>query len=277
MSDNFEYDHKLGLTARWTAAVRAAENSREDRLFTDPWAASLAGQEGRDWVEGRSIDSLTPIILRTRFFDDFLKHITVENQIYQVILVAAGLDTRAFRLSWPEQTKIFELDQTSVLEWKEASLSSVDARPNCERRAVNVDLTGSWPDSLISAGFNPEQPSGWLLEGFLFYIPNENILDLLSKLSQLAVSGSWLGFDIVNKISLTHPLTQPWIEMQAKAGAPWLGSMDDPIGYLAAQGWKATLTQAGQPEANHGRWTFPIVPATMPDMPHNWFVTAEKE
>jgi methyltransferase (TIGR00027 family) len=276
MPDNFETNYKLGQTARWTAAVRAVENSREDRLFADPWADSLAGQEGRDWIEGRSMDSLAPMILRTRFFDDFLEHITRENQIDQIILVAAGLDTRAFRLSWPRHTKIYELDQASVLEEKEDILSSVDARSNCERRAVNVDLAGSWSDSLISAGFKPEQPSVWLLEGFLFYIPDETIIELFSKLSQLAVSGSWLGFDIVNRISLTHPLTQPWVEMQAKGGAPWIGSMDDPIGFLTAQGWKATLTQAGQLDANHGRWPFPVIPTMMPDMPHNWFVTAEK-
>jgi methyltransferase (TIGR00027 family) len=277
MPNDSKSDQKLGMTARWTAAVRAYENSRADRLFTDPWADMLAGREGREWIERRSVDSVAPIILRTRYFDDFLQYITSEKQVRQIILMAAGLDTRAFRLSWPEQTQIFELDQASVLEEKEAVLDSVDARATCKRRTVKVDLTDAWSDSLMMAGFEPERPSGWLLEGFLFYIPDQTITDLLSKVSQLAVFGSWLGFDIVNGISLTHPLARAWIEMQANAGAPWMGTMDDPVAFLAARGWKATLTQAGQPDANHGRWPFPIVPTLMPGIPHNWFVTAEKE
>jgi methyltransferase (TIGR00027 family) len=277
MPDNIESDHELELTARWTAAVRAYENTREDRLFADPWAAALAGQEGREWIEGRSADSVAPIVLRTRFFDDFLQRITFENQARQVVLMAAGLDTRAFRLNWPDQTQIFELDQSSLLEQKEAILNSVGAQPACERRTIKVDLAGAWQGSLMDAGFEPEQPSGWLLEGFLFYMPDETIVHLLSEVSQLAVSGSWLGFDIMNSITLTHPLVQSWVKMQADAGAPWIGTMDDPVGFLKERGWKATLTQAGQPDANYGRWPFPVVPTMMPDMPHNWFVIAEKE
>ena len=86
--------------------------------------------------------------------------------------------------------------------------------------------------------------------------------------------GSRFGFDIVNAAVLTSPYTRPWVEMQAAAGAPWLGTMDDPVGFLAGLGWRAALTQAGQPDANHGRWTLPVVPATVPDLPHCWFVTA---
>lgn len=277
MSNNVDSAYKLGMTARWTAAVRAYENTREDRLFTDPLASMLAGRGGREWIESRSLDSVAPIILRTRYFDDFLQNITGEKRIRQIILMAAGLDTRAFRLDWPEGTQIFELDQASVLEEKEAILNSADARPTCKRRTVKVDLSGAWSDSLMTAGFEPEQPSGWLLEGFLFYTSNETITEILSNVNQLAMTGSWLGFDIVNSVSLTHPLVRPWIEMQAKAGVPWIGAMDDPAEFLETLGWKATLTQAGQPDANHGRWPFPVIPTMMPDMPHNWFVTAEKE
>lgn len=276
MSNDIDSNHKLGLTAHWTAAVRAQENNRADPLFTDPWATMLAGNEGREWIAGKSIESVVPILLRTRYFDDYLQHIASEPQVHQIILMAAGLDTRAYRLNWPEQTQIFEMDQSSVLEEKEAILNAVGARPACKRRTVKVDLTGTWSDSLITAGFDPQEPSGWLLEGFLFYIPNETIIETLSTVSRLAVSGSRLGFDIVNSVSLTHPLTQPWIEMQANAGAPWIGTMDDPIGFLTARGWKASLTQAGQPDANFNRWPFPVIPTMMSDMPHNWFVTAKK-
>lgn len=71
----------LGLTARWTASVRALESRREDCLFNDPWAAALAGPEGEAWIEHRSADSVVPIIIRTRYFDDFLQRITNRQRI----------------------------------------------------------------------------------------------------------------------------------------------------------------------------------------------------
>lgn len=92
----------------------------------------------------------------------------------------------------------------------------------------------------------------------------------------MAAAGSWLGFDIINSVMLTFPLTQKWVEMQAKAGAPWIGTMDDPVEFLAARGWQANLTQAGAEDASYGRWPFPVIPTTMPGIPHNWFVTAQK-
>ena len=92
--------HTLVSTACWTASVRAMERVRADRLFDDPWAAALAGAEGAAWLARRSANSVVPIIVRTRFFDDFLQRITHQHAIRQVVLLAAGLDTRAFRLPW---------------------------------------------------------------------------------------------------------------------------------------------------------------------------------
>jgi methyltransferase (TIGR00027 family) len=267
----------LGSTAHWTAGVRAKESAREDRLFNDPWAAALAGQEGQAWMEQRTANSVIPIVLRTRFFDDFLQRITRQNGVQQIVLLGAGLDTRAFRLNWPEQTRFFELDQPQVLNYKEQILRSAGAQPACARQAIEVDLTGPWQETLFKAGFEPQQPSGWLLEGFLFYLSNERLTHLLDKVTSLAVPGSWLGFDIINSAVLTSPWTQQWVEMQAKSGAPWIGTMDDPEGFLAARGWRAILSQAGANDANHGRWPYPIIPTTMHGMPHNWFVTAQKE
>jgi methyltransferase (TIGR00027 family) len=269
-------DHLLGSTARWTASVRAMESAREDRLFHDPWAAALAGKEGDEWIKQRSADSVAPIVLRTRFFDDFLQRITTQNGIRQVVLMAAGLDTRAFRLSWPDQTRLIELDHPSVLKYKEQVLGTAGAQPACVRQIIEVDLTDPWGEALTEAGFDPRQPSGWLLEGFLFYLSNQSITHILDEVTCLAAPGSWMGFDIMNSITLTSPLTRQWVEMQANLGASWIGTMDDPEGFLTRRGWKATLTQAGQADANHGRWPFPVIPTTMPDIPHNWFVTAQR-
>jgi methyltransferase (TIGR00027 family) len=270
------YKVMLGSTARWTTAARALESAREDRLFDDPWASTLAGAEGAAWAANRSPESLAPIVLRIRYFDDFLQRITWDNGLRQVVLMAAGLDTRAYRLAWPAETNVFELDQPGILQEKEQILRSADAKPACKREIIGVDLTGSWKEALGKAGFEPGQPSAWLLEGFLFYISNETITHLLDEVTSLSATGSWLGFDIINSLTLTSPYTRQWIEMQAKSGAPWIGSLDDPVGFLAARGWKAALSQAGAPNANHGRWHLPLIQVSMPDMPHNWFVTARK-
>lgn len=270
-------NHLLGATAFWTASVRARESSREDRLFDDPWATALAGEHGAMWIAQRPEESTIPIVLRTRFFDDFLQHITNRYGINQIVLMAAGLDTRAFRLKWPEGTRIFELDQPEILRYKEKMLLSLGAQSTCERRIIQTDLTGSWKDALTMHGFDERERSCWLLEGFLFYLPTQTIPQLLTEVTSLAAPNSWLGCDIINSPMLSSLYTKPWIDMQAQSGAPWIGVMDDPEGFLSSCGWTVTLTQAGQPDANYSRWNLPVIPTKMPNMPHNWFVTALKE
>ena len=266
----------LGSTARWTAAARAVESALEDRLFNDPWATALAGAEGAAWAANQSLDNLAPMVLRIRFFDEFLERITSENSVRQVVLMAAGLDTRLFRLAWPIGTQGFELDQFAVLQEKERILQLAGAQPNCTRHIIPADLTKPWSGPLLKTGFDPGQPSAWLLEGFLFYIPSEGLTTILEDVTALSAPGSWLSFDIINNITLTSPYTRQWIELQAQSGAPWIGTLDDPVGFLASLGWQAGLSQAGAADANHGRWHLPIIPVSMPGMPHNWFVTAQK-
>lgn len=266
----------LEATARWTAAVRALETAREDALFNDPFAAALAGDTGRAWLAERTPESVLPIVLRTRYYDDWLTGVLAAGVIDQVVLPAAGLDTRPFRLAIPAGVRWFELDRPGVLEAKATVLEEAGAVARCERIAVAADLAGPWAEALVAAGFEPGRPAAWLLEGFLFYLHPEVITSVLGTVTRLADPGSMLGFDIVNAAVLTSPWTRPWVDMQAAAGAPWLGTMDDPVGALAGLGWTASLTQAGQPDASHGRWTLPVLPTLMPDMPHNWLVTATR-
>ncbi|MBN1657176.1 MAG: SAM-dependent methyltransferase [Anaerolineae bacterium] len=276
-SDETGASSPLMATAHWTAAVRAMESARDDRLIDDPWATALAGEVGQAWIAGRTASSVVPIVLRTRFFDDFMQRVAREEDIRQIVLVAAGLDTRAFRLEWPDDTHVFEVDQAEVLQHKARVLERAGAQPGCKRSIVKADLAGPWTADLVAAGLNPQAPTLWLIEGLLFYVPNEHLRGILDGVTHLAAPGSWIGFDIVNSVTLTHPLVHDWIEMQAQLGAPWIGTLDDPVEYLAGRGWRASLTQAGQPDASYGRWPFPVLPTLMPGVPHNWFVTARKE
>jgi len=278
MTSENDHNQMLASTAYWIAAVRASESKRKDRLFNDPWAEALASSEGSRWIQQRSPDSIIPIVLRTRFFDDFLKRIISDNTaVRQIVLVGAGMDTRAFRMDWPEQTHFYELDQARILEYKNKILNSRSARPKCERITIATDLISDWEPMLKKAGFDQAQPSVWLLEGFLFYLSNQNLINLLKRVMNLAATGSYIGFDIINSITLTSPMTKNWVDMQAESGAPWIGSMDDPNSFFASHFWHATLTTLGAPEANYDRWPYPVIPATLPGMPYLWFVTAEKQ
>lgn len=266
----------LVATAYWTAGVRARESRRKDRLFNDPWAAALAGNLGEAWLAQHAEGATLPLVVRTRYFDDFLGRISAEEGIRNVVLMAAGLDTRAFRIDWPQGVRLFELDQQVVMDYKDAILHSLEARPTCRRQMICKDLTEPWKDALLECGFDPHERSAWLLEGLLFYLPNEVVAQIFDALAFLAASGSWLGCDIINGAVLTSSYTKAWIDMQAQSGAPWIGFIDDPEAFLASRGWSAALTQAGQPDANYGRWTLPILPTRAPNMPHYWFVTAKK-
>ena len=206
----------LGSTAGWTAAVRARETEREDALVRDPWAAALAGETGAAWIAARPPDSTLPIVLRTRYFDDYLPSVAADG-IAQVVLLAAGLDTRAYRLTWPGGTHVYELDQASVIAHKERVLSAAGAVPTCERHAIAADLTEPWQEKLVAAGFDPARPAAWLLEGFLFYLPSDQVTVILDTVATWAATGSRMGFDIINAAMLTSAWTRPWLEMQAKA------------------------------------------------------------
>jgi methyltransferase (TIGR00027 family) len=272
MTADSQTSRALHATARWTAAVRAAERARSDRLVDDPWAEALAGPEGMAWLAARPPELVASIAIRARFFDDWLGDV-VQGPVRQIVLLAAGLDTRAWRLDWPTGTTVFELDRDEVMEAKRVVMDADGAAPACARVAVPSDLAGAWPRDLLAAGFDPHQPAGFLAEGVLFYLPDSVVEDVLDGIDALAAPGSRLGFDIPNRAALTSPYTKAWLDMQAAAGAPWVSSMDDPVSVLDRRGWTPAVTQPGEPAANHGRWTLPVVPATMPDLPHSWYVT----
>jgi methyltransferase (TIGR00027 family) len=278
MSSNSPQLNALAMTAWWTAAARALESRRSDRLFNDPWATILVGQECVDEFDraiterGTGTGDLHAVI--TRFFDDLLLRVTYTEAVQQVVLVASGLDTRAFRLLWPPQTRLFELEQPHVIAYKDNKLSLIGATPGCERHAIGVDLKEPWADSLCRAGFHPSQRSVWLLEAFLYFLPEQAVLDLLEVITGLAVPGSWLGLDLVNGDMLTSPSTRHWNERMTAIGVPWLFTSEEPEAILAKFGWSAVVVQPGEQGADFGRFPRPVTTRATPGVPRSFLVTA---
>jgi len=251
----------LALTALWTAAARACESRRQDRLFDDPCAALLAGGpivEAYD-REIAKVDSQTADLLAiiTRYFDDFLLQATVAGGIKQVVILGAGLDARAFRLAWPAGTSLYELDQPGLIVYKDRRLASLGVSPACARHTVGVDLNGDWQGALREAGFDPSLRSVWVLEGFLYFLPNHAVRNLLGHMAELSAPDSQVGVELVNADMLSAPSTRHWHERMSAAGAPWLFTSDSPELLLAEFGWSASVVRAGDREASFGRWPIP--------------------
>jgi methyltransferase (TIGR00027 family) len=264
------------------AAARARESEREDRLFCDPLAAALAGSEGFDWLElmetaARSDGPGLYPVIRTRFFDDFLLDSCKRLGMRQVVLAAAGLDTRAFRLGWPCRTRLYEMDLPEVMDTKELVIDRAGAKPNCDRYTVRVDLReATWPETLLATGYRPERPSIWLIEGLLYYLNRASVHELLEKVGALTVTGSLLGLDVMNRGLFFSPMAWPQQVTLAWRGALGRFGTDDPEGLMARHGWEADVTQPGEEGANFGRWPRPKLPREVPGIPRCFLVRARR-
>ena len=276
----------VAQTSRWMAAARARESGRPRRLFDDPLAAALAGPEGFAWLNRmeRAQPAVLPwggpvlyVVVRTRFFDDFLLRGSRSAGARQVVLLAAGMDARAFRLGWPPGMRLYELDRPEVLKAKEEVVARAGARPACERRVVEADLAHpSWSEALLEAGYEPREPSAWLAEGLLFYMPEAAVRGLLDGVGALATSGSLLGVDLVNDDLLASPLMRPLLRALARRGALGHFGANDPEALLAEHGWEAEAIQPGERGANYGRWPYPVAPRRVPGVPRLFFMRTRR-
>ncbi|WP_314409090.1 class I SAM-dependent methyltransferase [Streptomyces kroppenstedtii] len=261
----------LERTALLTAALRAAETSRPDRLYTDPYAAGLAGAAG--WallaeiaaVTGRRTDESdvpsTPDFnaIRTRFLDDHLRRLTREAGIRQIVMAPAGLDTRAWRLRWPAGTRWFEIDQPALLARKRRRMA--ESRPSADLRTVPADLTGlDWETRLQESGYDPARPSVWVLEGLLYYLPPDEVRRLLTRIAACSAPGSRIAADLVNTAALTLPEMEPLLSVFEGWGAPWMSGCDVPERLFDQCGYMVKAVQPGEPGADFGRWPDPVPP-----------------
>lgn len=263
-------------TGLLVAAIRADESRRPDRLFTDPFADRLAGETGRRLLAEAVAEAgdrpTLQIVVRTRFWDEALLRAT--RSVRQVVILAAGMDARAFRLSWPDGTTVYELDQPEVIAAKAAALAG--EQPLCTRVAVGVDLTGDWTEALRANGFDSGQPTVWLAEGLLQYLDEAAVGTVFARVDALSAAGSVLLYDVVGKTLLDAQLLAAVRQSMARNGAPWLFGTDQPGELAERHGWSAVVTDVAVPGNEWGRWFAPAVPMDVPDVPRGYFVEAVK-
>jgi methyltransferase (TIGR00027 family) len=271
-------------TALLTAALRAAETRRPDRLYSDPYAAALAGDIGprllaqvREVTFPRAARRTLPSTpdynaIRTRFFDEFLTAQAKDPELTQVVIAPSGMDSRAYRLDWPAHVRLFEVDRPVVLSVKHGILG--DTPPSVDRRAVAADMTDpDWAGRLVAAGYDPASPSVWLLEGLLYYIPEPDVHRILSAVHTLTAPGSRIAADVVNAAALTLPNMRGLLDVFASWGCPWLFGTDEPEELFAAHGVRAQAHQPGEPGADFGRWPDPVHPRAERGVRRVFFVT----
>jgi methyltransferase (TIGR00027 family) len=205
-NDTWDLAQSVGATATGVAVGRALASRGPDALIDDPYAAPLVRAVGVDFftrlvdgalnpgdVDGDALFGMSRMTdmmgVRTRFFDDFFLN-AARGGIHQAVILAAGLDARAYRLSWPPGTTVYEIDQPLVIDFKTRTMQELGVAPTAERRTVAIDLRHDWPAALSEAGFDPEQPTAWSAEGLLAFLPPEAQDRLLDNITALSAPGS---------------------------------------------------------------------------------------
>lgn len=278
--DTWDLANSVGATATMVAAARAAATKRPQPVITDEFAEPLVRAVGldvftklasgeldsADLEEGvgfaRMVDTFAA---RARFYDDYFAAASLAG-LRQVVLVASGLDSRAYRLPWPAGTTVYEVDQPEVIAFKMATLAEIGAAPTAELRTVGVDLRDDWPAALQEAGFDPGHPTAWLAEGVLIgFLPPQAEVRLLNSIIPLSSEGSRFAADY-GTVAGPSPQDQEQARLMAEgwrrhgleldiAGLTYPGEHTDVAAHLQANGWETTryrlsdlFTAAGLPE-----------------------------
>jgi methyltransferase (TIGR00027 family) len=266
------------------ATARALASLQPEPLIVDPFAADLVRAVGVDFftklVDGEiALSSLegdgprlmaTVIAVRTKFFDDFFIEAGAAG-IKQAVILASGLDARAYRLPWAAGTTVYEIDQPQVIEFKTTTMASIGAEPAAERRTVAIDLREDWPAALRASGFDPATPTAWSAEGLLIYLPPDAQDRLFDNITALSAPGSRLATEY-------HPDSGAAVaERTKKLGGQWRehgfdvdlsqlfysGQRAHVGEYLTAHGWQVCTRTRPEVFAGYGR-EFPITDEVSP-------------
>lgn len=202
--DSWDLASGVGATATAVAASRAL--ATRAGIIDDGWAEPLVRAVGSEHflaildgapdAESQVHRMADGMAVRTKYFDAFLAD-AGQAGIRQVVILATGLDARAYRLAWPDGTVVYEIDQAGVIDFKVAALGELGATPTTEVHNVAVDLRDDWPAALRAAGFDPEQPTAWIAEGLLMYLPAQAQDQLFDHITELSPPGSRLATEFV--------------------------------------------------------------------------------
>lgn len=265
----------VGQTALFIAWMRQLESERPDALFRDPLAAAMLAALSEDPVLADVAEVIRQthrsakgfpayFAVRTRFFDDEILA-GVRSGVRQVVTLAAGVDGRTVRLDLPAGTRWFEVELPEMTEFKDALIAGSGLPLACERRGVAADLREDWSSPLRAAGFNPGQPTVWLVEGLLMYLTDAAGEALLADLTELSAPGSRLMLEHL-KAAMLGEEGRPARERVEEQGARWLSARDDLEGWLGRHGWQAKVYAGDDPRIGHGRTVAPL--------PACWLATA---
>jgi methyltransferase (TIGR00027 family) len=268
-NDTWDLASSVGATATMVAAARAMATTAENPLINDPFADPLVRAVGVDFFTRLVTGELRPedldtnsesvgmqrmtdnMAVRTKFFDDFF--LTAGGAgIRQAVILASGLDARAYRLAWPAGTTVYEIDQPEVIEFKTKTLAELGAEPTAKRRTVAMDLRYDWPSALIEEGFDPNQPTAWSAEGLLGYLPPAAQDRLLDTITELSAPGSRIALESVPNVNPEDH--EKAIERMRDASERWrdhgfdldfaelvyLGDRNEAAAYLGDHGWELT-------------------------------------
>ncbi len=289
-NDTWDLATSVGATATMVAAGRARATVSDPPLIDDRLAEPLVRAVGIDffirWAAGElesadvdipglawGMQPMTDLLaVRTCHIDKFVADAATTG-IRQCVILASGLDTRGYRLSWAEGMTLFEIDLPQVLEFKAATLAAIGAQPTLDLRAVPIDLRHDWPAALRAAGFDDARPTAWIAEGLLAFLPPEAQDRLLDNITALSAAGSRLVAEIFwnspESVEVMRAATNKWYEsgLDIELGDLGFPGERNEIGsYLQGHGWHTARTGAGQLLADGG---LPVPPSDI------YYCTAE--
>ncbi|WP_326647966.1 class I SAM-dependent methyltransferase [Streptomyces anthocyanicus] len=266
----------VGLTALLVAAARAIETHRPDALAQDIYAEHfvLGARASAHWpvrLDRAPGGDTSPLWgrfaryfgLRTRVLDDFLLRSVRSADIRQVVLLGAGLDARAFRLDWPSDCVIFEIDRDGVLAFKHRVLDTLSAEPGARRVPIGTDLRADWAGALTATGFDATAPTAWLVEGLLFYLPHAAETALIDTVDRLSAPGSALAYEVkLEKDLMAYRDSPLYVSTRRQLGIDLLDLFSreprpDSAARLRDRGWTASVHTPFDFTRRHGRGPLP--------------------